>query len=84
MKWDKLNEISHADNEDNTLCPTCKEKTLQRKLEKIQLLNEYQQNQSYITLLEEIKQELERIKKEKENQLYVFLCKKNKNNSNSA
>lgn len=78
MKWDKVNEINHADN---ALCPTCQEKTLQRKLEKIQLLNEYQQIENYIKLLEEIKQELYRIKKEKETQLYVLLCKKHKNNS---
>ncbi|WP_342276382.1 hypothetical protein [Spiroplasma endosymbiont of Nebria brevicollis] len=87
MDWRKANNddtIDHADN-DSTLCPTCQEKVLQRKLDKIKFLNEYQRSQEDIVLLEQIKKELERIKKEKETQLLVFLCKKHKNtNSNSA
>lgn len=86
MDWRKANDdtIDHADS-DSTLCPTCQEKALQRKLEKIKFLNEYQRSQEHIALLEQIEKELERIKKEKETQLYVFLCKKHKNtNSNSV
>lgn len=86
MDWSKFNNkdiIDHTDTEDNNICPVCKEKALQLKLDKIKILNEYQRSQEYTELLESIKNEKERIKKEKETQLYVFLCKKH-NNSNSA
>ncbi|WP_342253891.1 hypothetical protein [Spiroplasma endosymbiont of Zeiraphera isertana] len=81
MKWNFDNDSFQNDNNDDfdKLCPICKQKLLEAKLEKINEINQYQQTQNDILLIEEIKKELEKIKKEKEIQLYVYLCRKHKN-----
>jgi len=77
MKWKILND-DFENNNFETMCPACKQKLLEAKLEKINLINEYQKTQADILLLEEIRIELEKIKKEKANEFYFFLCKKHK------
>ncbi|WP_338958413.1 hypothetical protein [Spiroplasma endosymbiont of Tiphia femorata] len=74
MKWNFDNDSFQNDNNDDfdKLCPICKQKLLEAKLEKINEINQYQQTQNDILLIEEIK-------KEKETQLYVYLCRKHKN-----
>ncbi|MBP1525077.1 MAG: hypothetical protein H9Q65_00925 [Spiroplasma ixodetis] len=74
MKWNFDNDSFQNDNNDDfdKLCPICKQKLLEAKLEKINEINQYQQTQNDILLIEEIK-------KEKETQLYVCLCRKHKN-----
>lgn len=81
MKWNFDNDSFQNNNNDefDKLCPVCRQKLLEVKLEKIKEMNQYQQNQNDILLIEEIKKELEKIKKEQETQLYVYLCKKHKN-----
>ncbi len=81
MKWNFDNDSFQNDNNDDfdKLCLICKQKLLEAKLEKINEINQYQQTQNDILLIEEIKKELEKIKKEKETQLYVYLCRKHKN-----
>lgn len=80
MKWKILNDDFDSNNFE-TMCPVCKQKLLEAKLEKINLINEYQKTQADILLLEEIRIELEKIKKEKANEFYFFLCKKHKINN---
>lgn len=81
MKWtfDNDNFQNNSNDEYNKLCPICKQKLLKTKLEKINEINQYQQTQNYFLLEAAIKQELEKIKKENEAQLYVYLCKKHRN-----
>ncbi|WP_425381249.1 hypothetical protein [Spiroplasma endosymbiont of Polydrusus pterygomalis] len=81
MKWNFDNDNFQSENNDefDKLCPVCKQRLLEAKLEKIKEMNQYQQTQYDILLIEEIKKELEKIKREQETQLYVYFCRKHKN-----
>lgn len=81
MKWNFDNDSFENNNNEyfNKLCPVCRQKILEAKLEKIKEMIQYQQTQNEILLIEEIKKELKKIKKEKETELYIYLCKKHKN-----
>lgn len=75
MKWNFDNDSFQNDNNDDfdKFCPICKQKLLEAKLEKINEINQYQQTQNDILLIEEIKKELEKIKKRKRNTTLCLL-----------
>lgn len=81
MKWsfDIDNFQDDSNDEYDKLCPICKQKLLEAKLAKINEINQFQQTQNDILLIEAIKKELEKIKKEKEAQFYIYFCKRHIN-----
>lgn len=73
MKWNFDNDSFQTNTNDDfdKLCPICKQKLLEAKLEKIKEINQYQQTQNKILLIEEIKKEIK--KKKKLNFMFIYV-----------